>query len=49
VLPDLADFDLHLSQHLEGRVAAKLAAYNQGIWINRLGGQPDFAFPTRIG
>src|SRR5947199_43699 len=29
-------------------VAAKLAAYNLGIWINRSLGRPDFAFATLI-
>jgi len=28
------------------RIAAKLAAFNCGIWINRLLGRPDFAFAT---
>ena len=28
------------------RVAAKLAALNLGIWLNRLFGRPDFAFAT---
>jgi len=29
-------------------VAAKLAAYNLGIWINRSLGRPDIAFATLI-
>jgi hypothetical protein len=30
------------------RVAAKVAAYNLGILLNRLFGRPDFAFATLI-
>ncbi|MBM3943118.1 MAG: hypothetical protein FJ316_09395 [SAR202 cluster bacterium] len=28
------------------RVAAKLAALNLGLWLNRYFGRPDFAFAT---
>ena len=38
----------HTTWGLLARVSAKLAAYNLGIWINRYGGQPDFAFATLI-
>jgi hypothetical protein len=31
------------------RIAAKLAAYNTGILINRTLGRPDLAFPTLVG
>jgi hypothetical protein len=38
----------HTTWGLLTRVAAKLAAYNLGIWINRYWGRPDFAFATLI-
>jgi hypothetical protein len=38
----------HTTWGLLSRVAAKLAAYNLGIWINRYWGRPDFAFATLI-
>ncbi len=38
----------HTTWALLARVAAKLAAYNLGIWINRYWGRPDFAFATLI-
>jgi hypothetical protein len=38
----------HTTWGLLTRVAAKLAAYNLGIWINRVCGRPDFAFATLI-
>lgn len=31
---------------LRARLAAKLAAFNMGIWLNRLFGRPDFAIAT---
>jgi len=40
--------DAHTSWGLLMRVAAKVAAYNLGIMINRLLGRPDFAFATLI-
>ncbi len=46
-------FGLHFPQAhtrwgLLARVAAKMAAYNVGILLNRLSGRPDLAFPTLI-
>jgi hypothetical protein len=38
----------HTSWGLLTRVAAKVAAYNLGIVLNRLFGRPDFAFATLI-
>lgn len=38
----------HTTWGLLTRIAAKLAAYNLGIWINRACGRPDFAFATLI-
>lgn len=38
----------HTTWGLLTRVAAKLAAYNLGIWINRYWSRPDFAFATLI-
>jgi hypothetical protein len=38
----------HTGWGLLTRVAAKVAAYNLGIVINRLFGRPDFAFGTLI-
>jgi hypothetical protein len=38
----------HTKWGLITRVAAKLAAYNLGIWINRTLGRPDFSFATLI-
>ena len=38
----------HSTWGLLMRVAAKVAAYNLGIMINRLLGRPDFAFATLI-
>src|SRR5712691_2702860 len=38
----------HSTWGLLMRVAAKVAAYNVGIMINRLLGRPDFAFATLI-
>lgn len=38
----------HTSWGLLTRVAAKVAAYNLGILMNRLFGRPDFAFATLI-
>ena len=38
----------HSTWGLLMRVAAKVAAYNLGIMINRLWGRPDFAFATLI-
>jgi hypothetical protein len=38
----------HTSWGLLTRVAAKVAAYNLGILMNRLLGRPDFAFATLI-
>ena len=38
----------HTTWGLLTRIAAKLAAYNLGIWINRDCGRPDFAFATLI-
>lgn len=38
----------HTRWGLLTRIAAKLAAYNVGILINRTYGRPDFAFPTLI-
>jgi transposase len=38
----------HTRWGLLTRIAAKLAAYNLGIQINRVNGRPDFAFPTLI-
>lgn len=38
----------HTSWRLLTRVAAKVAAYNLGIVMNRLLGRPDFAFATLI-
>jgi hypothetical protein len=38
----------HTTWGLLTRIAAKLAAYNLGIWINRYWGRPDFAFATLI-
>jgi hypothetical protein len=47
-------FALHFPQAhtrwgLLTRIAAKIAAYNLGIFINRLTGRPDLALPTLIG
>jgi hypothetical protein len=38
----------HSTWGLLMRVAAKVAAYNVGLMINRLLGRPDFAFATLI-
>ena len=38
----------HSTWGLLMRVAAKVAAYNLGIMLNRLLGRPDFAFATLI-
>ena len=38
----------HTTWGLLTRIAAKLAAYNLGIWVNRHWGRPDFAFATLI-
>jgi hypothetical protein len=38
----------HTTWGLLTRIAAKLAAYNLGIWINRCYGRPDFSFATLI-
>ena len=38
----------HTSWGLLTRIAAKLGAYNLGIWINRDCGRPDFYFATLI-
>ena len=38
----------HSTWGLLRRVAAKVAAYNLGMMINRLLGRPDFAFATLI-
>ena len=38
----------HSTWGLLMRVAAKVAAYNLGMMINRLLGRPDFAFATLI-
>jgi hypothetical protein len=40
--------DAHTGWGLLMRVAAKVAAYNLGIVLNRLFGRPDFAFATLI-
>jgi hypothetical protein len=40
--------DAHTSWGLLMRVAAKVAAYNLSIALNRLFGRPDFAFATLI-
>jgi len=40
--------DAHTSWGLLMRVAAKVAAYNLGIMLNRLFGRPDFAFATLV-
>lgn len=31
---------------LRARIAAKLLAFNLGLWLNRLFGRPPFAFAT---
>lgn len=38
----------HTRWGLITRMAAKLAAYNLGVWLNRSLGRPDFAFATLI-
>ncbi len=38
----------HTRWGLITRIAAKLAAYNLGVWINRALGRPDLAFATLI-
>jgi len=38
----------HTTWGLLTRIAAKLATYNLGIWVNRHWSRPDFAFATLI-